>query len=97
MSGHVNLAKREFVVVLVVQYVHEIGVERVHFFQLRKLRKHLSKTIMIILLSVLNFAHIKLSDASDFVLLVYHGRGLTLGLRQRQVDKVLRTIEKKTF
>lgn len=37
MSSHVDLSKSEFVVILIVQDVHEIGVERVNVVEFREL------------------------------------------------------------
>lgn len=44
---------------------------------------------MVVLLSEFDFAHVKMANAVDLVVLVNHRRGLALRFRQRQIDEVL--------
>ena len=89
MSGHVDLAQSELVVVLVVQNVHQVGVERVHLLELGKLVENERETIMVVLLGVFDLSGIELADTADAVLLVDDSGRLALGLGQDHIDEVL--------
>ena len=58
--------------------------------QLGELIEYLRELIMEVLLSKLDFSHIKLSDASYFVLFVDNCGSLPLGLGQDNVNEVLK-------
>jgi len=60
-----KLSKSQFVVVLVIQDVHEISIERVNLVNLWKLGQNCSQTIVPIALRVFHFAHIELPDSLD--------------------------------
>ncbi len=40
MSGHVELTESELVVVLVVEYVHQVRVERMDLFEFREVLQY---------------------------------------------------------
>jgi hypothetical protein len=50
---------------LVVQHVHEVGVERVHVVDLGEVVQNLGQLVVPVLLRELHLAHIKLADALD--------------------------------
>jgi hypothetical protein len=89
MSGHVDLTQGELVVILVVQDVHQIGVERMHIVHLGKLGEHLCHPVVVVLLRELDLAQVELSDARDLVLLVHNGRCLALCLGEDDIYEIL--------
>jgi hypothetical protein len=95
MPGHVDLAQGELVVVLVVQDVHQVGVEGMHVVHLGKVGQHLGHAIVVVLLRELDLAQVELSDTRDLVLLVDYGRCLALCLGQDDIDEVLYVEKKK--
>ena len=78
--------------VLVVENVHQISVEGMYIIQLRKILNDLRKAVMEALLSKLDLAHVKGSNSGDFVVLVNHGRSLSLSFRQHYVNETLKNI-----
>lgn len=89
MPGCVELTQRQLVMILVVQHVHQVGVERMHVVQLGKVLNDLRQAIVEVLLRVLHLARVECPDSGYFVALVDHRRGLALCLRQHNVDEVL--------
>lgn len=89
MSGHVDLAERELVVILVIENVHEIRVEGMDLVQLGELGEHACQAIVVALLCIFDLARVELADASNAVLLVDDSWRLTLRLGQSNIDKVL--------
>lgn len=61
-----NLAKSEFVVIPIVKNTHQIGVERMDVFQSREFSKHHLKSVMKVLLRVLDLAEVESSDSRDW-------------------------------
>lgn len=80
--------------VLVVQNVHQISVERMHVVQFREILNDLCETIVETLLREFHFARVKRTDTRYLVSFVHNGRCFSLCFRQHNVDKVLR-IKKK--
>jgi len=89
MPGCVQLTQRQLVMILVVQHVHQIGVEGMHIVQLGEILNDLRQTIVEVLLRVLHLAGVERPNSGYLVALVDHCRGLTLCLRQHNVDEVL--------
>ena len=89
VPGGVELTERQLVVVLVVEDVHEVGVERMHLLELGKLFEYLRDLVVVVLLRVLDFARVELANATDGVLFVHHGGRFALGLGQYHVDEIL--------
>ena len=87
--GRVDLAQRQLVVVLVVQDVHEVGVERVYVVQLGKLGHHHRQAVVEGLLSELYLASVELTDAGDLEVAVDDGRRFPLRFGQDDVHEVL--------
>lgn len=81
MASRIQCAQRQFVVVLVVENVHQIGIERMDVVQFWKILNNLRETIVKILLREFNFAHIKCSDAGYFVAFVNNGWCFADGFR----------------
>lgn len=89
MSGHVDLAESELVVVLVVQNVHEIGVERVDLFDLGKLVEYERQAVVETLLREFHLAHVERAYARDLVVFVHDGGRFALRFRQDHIDELL--------
>lgn len=70
VSGGVQLSQRQLVMILIVQHIHQIRIERMHIIQFRKLGQNLRQTIVKTLLCKLDFAHVKRAYPCDFVLFV---------------------------
>ena len=87
--GRVDLPQRQLVVVLVVQDVHEVGVERMDVVQLRELGHHRRQPVVERLLGELHLPRVELPDAGDLEVAVDDGGRLSLGLGQDNVHKVL--------
>lgn len=75
--------------VLIVEDIHQICIERMHIVQLGEILYDLRQTIVEVLLSVLHLACVERTNTRDFVTLVNHCGRLTLCLRQHNVDEVL--------
>ena len=65
--------------VLVVEDVEEVTVERVDLVEARELFDDGGELLVEVGLSVLDFAHVELAETVDFVALVDDGWGLALG------------------
>ena len=81
MPGRIQLSQCQLVMVLIVQHIHQIGVERMYIVQLGEVLNDLRQPIVEVLLSVFHLAHIKRTDPADFIMLVDHRRSFPLGLR----------------
>ena len=79
VSSGVDLAKSELVVILVVEDVEEVSVERVDLVEARELFDDGGELLVEVGLCVLDFAHVELAEAVDFVALVDNGGSLALG------------------
>ena len=89
VKGNVDLSQRQFVVIFVVEDIHKISIEGMNIFQFRKVCKDLWQLVVKTLLCKSDFAHVKITDARNLVLLVHNGRCFPLCLRQNDVDEVL--------
>ena len=78
--GGVDLAQSQFVVVLVVEDVHEVGVERMNIIQLRELHHYRGQLVVKRLLCELDLFRVELSNAGDLEVPVDDGGRLTLRL-----------------
>lgn len=67
--------------VLVVEDVHQIGVEGMHVVQLGEVLDDLRETVVHVLLRVLDLPGVEGTDAGDFVAFVHDRGRLPLGLR----------------
>ena len=67
--------------VLVVEDVHQIGIERMDIVQFREILDDLGEPIVEVLLCVFHFASVKRTDAGDFVTFVDHRWSFPLGFR----------------
>jgi hypothetical protein len=63
VPSSVKLPESQLVVILVVQNIHQVGIEWVDVIDLWKLIQNCRQSIMPIALSVLDFPHVKLPDA----------------------------------
>jgi len=63
----VDLTQGKFVVILVVEHVEEITIERVDIIQSRKLIDDGGELFTEVLLGIPNLAHIKLSNAGEHI------------------------------
>lgn len=75
--------------VLVVEDIHKVSIERVDVIQLREIGEDLGQLIVEALLGEFHLAHVKLPDSGYLVLLVNHSRSFPLGFRQDDVNEVL--------
>lgn len=89
VESDVDLTEGQLVVVLVIEDVHKISIERVDVIQLGEVCQDLGKLVVEALLGELDFSHVKLADARNLVLLVHDGRCFPLRFGQDDVDKVL--------
>lgn len=80
MPGSVQLAEGQFVMVLVVQNVHQIGIEWMHIVQFREILDDLRQSIVEVLLCVFDLARVEGADARDLVAFVDNGGRFPLGL-----------------
>lgn len=81
MTGSIQLAQSQFVMVLVVQNVHEIRIEWMDIVEFGKVLNDLRQTIVEILLCVFDFSHVECTNARDFVAFVYDRWRLSLCFR----------------
>mmetsp|Transcript_19433 Transcript_19433/g.74612 ORF Transcript_19433/g.74612 Transcript_19433/m.74612 type:complete len:651 (-) Transcript_19433:57-2009(-) len=86
----VQLAQGELVVVPVVQHVHEIGVERVDLVEDREVIEDTRELVVEVLLRILDLPHVELPDSADSIALVNDRWRLPVGLRQDDVNEVVR-------
>lgn len=80
MSSSVDLSKSQFVVILVVKYVHKISIEGMNVVELWKFLNNLTQTIVEILLREFYFSSVKCTNTRYLVILVYNRRCLPLCL-----------------
>ena len=76
------------VVIAIVQRVAQIGIERVDVVQTREVGEDLSQPFRDGLLRELDLAHVKGTDALDFVPRVDDRGSLALGAHQDDVDQI---------
>lgn len=75
--------------VLVVQVVQEIAIERMDVVKTREILQDGGNLLMEVRLCILHLSHVELPDAVDGITLVYHGGRLPLRPRQDNVHKLL--------
>lgn len=63
VASCMELTQGQFVMVLVVQHVHKVGIKGMNVIDLGELIQNIGQTIVPIALGELHFAHIKLTDA----------------------------------
>lgn len=81
VPGGVQLAQSQFVMVLVVQHVHQIRIERMDIVQFREILDDLRQSVVEILLRVFDLSRVERTDARDLVAFVDNGGRLSLCLR----------------
>ena len=80
MLGSIDLAQGKFVVVLVIEDVHEVGVERMDVVELGELADDGGQLVVIGLLGELHLAGVEAANTGDLVMAVDDGRRLSLSL-----------------
>lgn len=80
MSGGIDLAKSQLVVIFVVEDIEKIGEERVDFFDLGKFAYNDRKAIMKVLLRKFHFTHVKITNPRYLIMSVNYSGGFPLGL-----------------
>jgi len=76
--------------VLVVEHIHEVSIERMNIVEAWKIIENLLKTFMESGLGKFDFAHVKCANACDGQTLVDDGRCLALDVGEHGVNKHLR-------
>lgn len=76
------------VMIPIIQRIAQIGIERVDVVQPRKVRENLSQPFLDGLLRELDLAHVKGTDALDFVSRVDDRGSLALGAHEDDVDQI---------
>lgn len=89
MPRRVELTQRQFVMILVVQNIHQISIERMDIIQFREVLDDLCQSIVEILLREFDFAYVEGTYPRYFVAFVYNGWRFALCFRQHYVDEVL--------
>lgn len=89
ISSCIDLTQSKFVVILVVEHMKQIAIERMDVIQSRKLIYDGGQLLIEVLLGIPNLAHIELADAVDSIALVDNSRCLPLSAGQDYVDEVL--------
>ena len=84
-----DLPQGEFVMILVVEHMKEIAIERVDVIQSGELIDDGGQLFIEVLLSIANLAHIELANAVDSIALVDNSWRLPLYAGQHYVDEVL--------
>ena len=84
------MTQGQLVVVLVVEDVHQVGVERVDVVQLRETVHDRCQLLVHRLLHELHLAHVEFPDTRDLEVLMDLSRRLSLRLGQRNVDQLVR-------
>lgn len=79
----------QFVMILIVEHVDEVAIERMNLFDLGEGLQNGGKLVVDALFAELDFAHVERADSTDVIAGVHHRRGLTLRLRQNDIDEVL--------
>lgn len=90
MSCRVQLTQRQFVMIFVVQHVHQIGIEWMDIIELREILNDLCQPIVEILLCEFDFSYVERPYPGYFVAFMYDCRCFTLCFRQHYVDEVLK-------
>jgi len=80
MSGGVDLTQGQLVVVPIVQNVHQVGVEGVDVFQLRKFSQDDRQFFVEARLGELHFPHVESANTADLEVTVNDRRRLPLSL-----------------
>ena len=86
----VELPERQLVVVLVVQHVEQVGVERVDVVHAREVVQDAAQLLVPARLRELHLAHVELADARDGVPAMHHRRRLALRPGKHHIDEILR-------
>ena len=89
MLGCIDLPQGELVVVLVVEHIHEVSIERMDIIKLRKLVQDGRQLVVERLLGELDFPSVELANSRYLEVLADDGGCLALGLGKDNVDKVL--------
>lgn len=74
--------------VLVVEDIEEVAVERVDVFDFGEVLEHVGDFFIEGLLAELDFAHVKGSDSADGIARMYDGGCFSLGFWENNVDEV---------
>lgn len=81
MPGGIYLTESQLVVILVVQNVHQVCVERMHIVQLRELLYYLGESVVEVLLGEFHLATVERAYSRDLILLVNDRWCLSLRFR----------------
>lgn len=90
MPCRVQLAQGELVMVLVVEDIHQVRIERMDIFQFRELAQNLSQLFVEVGLGELHLSHVKRTDPGDFEVTMHHCGSFALCLGQNHVREVFR-------
>ena len=89
-AGRVQVPQSQLIVVLVIQHVDQGRVEGVDVVRLREVLQDVRKLLVVRGLRELHLPHVKTTDTRDRVTRMHHRRRLTLSLRKKNVDHLLR-------
>ena len=87
--GFVAMAKGQLVMVTIIEYIHQIGVEWVYIVQFWEAINNPCQFLIDRLLHELNLTHVELANALNFEALADLRWCLALCLRQHDVDEVI--------
>lgn len=82
------MAKCQFVMVLVVEDIEQIGIEGVDVFYFGEMLEGVSQFFRNGVLAELYFPHVERSDSGDRIARVHDSGGLSLGFGEHDVDEV---------
>lgn len=88
VTSSVDMSKCDFVMILVVDDVDEIGIEGVDVVELGEVVKDFGELLMDILTAELDLSHVEGSDSGNVVAWVDDSGGLSLSFGKDDVDKV---------
>lgn len=88
MSGGVDLTKRQFVMIPIVENIHEVTVERMDVLQLGELGENDGQLLVETGLSEFDFPHVESTNSANLEMAMNHGWCLTLSLGQDDVGEV---------
>ena len=88
VSGGIDLTKCQFVMIPVVEHIHEVTVERMDVLQLGELGENDRQLLIETGLGEFDFPHVEGANSADLEVAMDHGRGLALGLGQDDVGEV---------
>lgn len=88
VSGGVDLSKSQFVMVPVIENIHEVTVERMDVLQLGELGENDGQLLIETGLGEFDLPHVKSANSTNLEVAMDHGRGLALGLGQDDVGEV---------